>query len=422
VKSRPVVFVLLLASFTAPNSWSVNKSAHADAAPEPATAADTAVEARVPALPSLALGTLHWDDKRAFALDARGQRHRLTLDRNLQTAVVTQLRRSRARRAAAVLISVSDGHVLAAAETPVASHGESLLWSALTPSASLFKLITTSALIERGKLQPEHRVCSEGGEHRLELRHLVAPTQGRVVCAAFSEILAYSRNASYARLVHTHLSAEDLSNFADRFGFDSPLPADVHAELGHFRVTDDPLTVARTATGFVGSSLSVLGASYIAYVIAKGGLGPALQIMDDEPLAEPGDASVSDGVFDSADPAPKSGKVRVIGNTTALRLRDMMERVVGYGTASDAFRDDSGKPLLPHTRIAGKTGTLGRNEGTASWFVGFAPSRDPKLVIAVLLDNGALWHVTAKRVAAMILQQYFEPPSPPRVADASPSR
>ncbi|HEY5956905.1 MAG TPA: penicillin-binding transpeptidase domain-containing protein, partial [Polyangiaceae bacterium] len=388
MKSRPCAVLLLLASFTASRSWSLDGAR---------------LGPLVPA--GLSLGTLQWDQKRAFAIDAHGQRHRLTLDHDLQTAVMAQLRRARARHAAAVLLSVNDGRVLAAAETPLANHSESMLWSAVTPSASLFKLITTTALIERGKLQPDHRVCSEGGEHRLELQHLTAPTAGRVVCANFSEILASSRNASYARLVHSHLTAEDLGNFADRFGFNAPLWADVNAELGRFHVANDPLTVARTATGFVGSSLSVLGASYIGYVIAKGGIASSIRFFDDEPesvemVAEgtpaPSSASVA---IDARHAAPS----RVMTSLTATRLRDMMERVVNYGTAADAFRDASSKPLLPHVRIAGKTGTLGRSEGTASWFIGFAPSRDPKLVIAVLLDNGALWHVTAKRVAAAIL-------------------
>jgi penicillin-binding protein A len=313
------------------------------------------------------------------------------------------------------MLSAPEGRVLALAEYPQAvSHSNSLLWSANTPSASLFKLITTAALVERAQIQPDHRVCSEGGEHRLDARHLEAPRQGPVVCTTFSEILAFSRNAAYARLVHAHLVPEDLDNFADRFGFNSPLPADVPAELGRFQPALERLAFVRTATGFVGSSLSALGAAYLGLVIARGGVIGRLQLLDVEegtrahctdpttsvePAANPSTSMVC---FDSPEPT------RILERNTANRLREMMEKVVSHGTAANAFRDASGRPVLPNLNIAGKTGTLGREEHTASWFVGFAPSRDPRIVVAVLLDNGAVWHMTAKRVASALMREYFD--------------
>jgi cell division protein FtsI/penicillin-binding protein 2 len=256
-------------------------------------------------------------------------------------------------------------------------------------------LVTTAALVENAQLQPHHRICSEGGEHRLEVRHLDAPKHGRIVCSDFSEILAFSRNAAYARLVHTHLSPEVLDNYADRFGFNSPLLADVPAELGRFRHASEPLTLARTATGFVGSSLSALGAAYLGFVIARGGVAHRLQLLDAD----------RDSTCDAA--APPTDPVRVLKANTAYRLREMMEKVVAHGTAANAFRDDSGQKLLPNLRIAGKTGTLGREDRTASWFVGFAPSRNPEVVVVVLLDNGPIWHTTAKRVAGTLLHHFF---------------
>lgn len=361
----------------------------------------------------LVLSSITWEQGIAYALDARGKRHRLTLERAAQTIAIQLLRAAKAQRGAFVAISIQDAKLLALAEAPNNfAHESSLVWSALTPSASLFKLVTTAALIERAQIAPDHRVCSEGGEHRLEWRHLEAPKQGRVVCSAFSEILGSSRNAAYARLVHTHLSAEDLDNFADRFGFNAALPADVQSELGHFRPTNDPLTLVRTATGFVGSKLSTIGAAYLGFVVARGGLAPQLQLLDDGSEGADGPLSAArDGlapeIAPDKDPIPAAPS-RIIALSTATRLREMMERVVSHGTAADAFHDDMGRPLPPSLRVAGKTGTLGREERTESWFVGFVPSRSPKVAIAVLLDNGPLWHTTAKRVASAWMQRYFD--------------
>ncbi len=364
------------------------------------------------AVGNIALASITWEGSHATALDSRGRRHVLTLDRPLQLAASQLLRTAKPSRGAVVVLSASDGRILALAESPSAvSHADSLVWSANTPSASLFKLITTAALVEHAQLQQSHRVCSEGGEHRLEAKHLEAPKQGRVVCSTFSEILASSRNAAYARLVHRHLSPDDLANFADKFGFNSPLPADVPAELGHFRTATDPVRFVRTATGFVGSTLSALGAAYLGLIIARGGVAYPLRLVEAErdAASDPSTSNPQEPAIESFAPSDNAPHVtRVLEPNTASRLREMMEKVISHGTAADAFRDETGQSKLAHLRIAGKTGTLGSNEHTASWFVGFAPSREPKLVVAVLLDNGPLWQTTAKRVASALMRNYFD--------------
>lgn len=355
---------------------------------------------------SIVLGSLTWRGNHGTALDTQGQRHALTLNRALQEAATQALRQARPSRGAVVMLSVSDGRILALSELPAAvPPSQSLVWSAQTPSASLFKLVTTAVLLERAHLQPDHRVCSEGGEHRLEVRHLEAPKQGRVVCSEFAEILAASRNAAYARLVHAHLAPEDLSNYADRFGFNVPLPADVPAEMGRFHPASEPLALARTATGFVGSWLSALGAAHLAFVLARGGVSHPIKVL------EPNSANSSSGQADARDAHTSPDEItslRVIAPHTASRLRDMMERVVSHGTAAEAFRDALGEATTARLKVAGKTGTLGIDEHTASWFIGFAPSRAPKLVVAVLLENGTVWHTTAKVIAGNLMREYFE--------------
>lgn len=357
--------------------------------------------------PGIVLGSLTWRGNRGSALDTQGQRHALTLDRTLQEAAAHALRSARPSRGAVVMLSVSDGRILALSELPAAvPASQSLVWSAQTPSASLFKLVTTAALLERAHIQPDHRVCSEGGAHRLDRRHLEAPKQGRVVCSEFAEILAASRNAAYARLVHAHLAPEDLSNYADRFGFNLPLPADVPAEVGHFRPASDPLALARTATGFVGSSLSTLGAAHLAFVLARGGVSYPMKLIDGD--TPPGSLAQEELQIARTGNPEEPVPLRVIAPTTASRLRDMMERVVSHGTAAEAFREALGDTTNARLRVAGKTGTLGLDEHTASWFIGFAPSRAPKVVIAVLLENGAVWHTTAKVIAGNLMREYFD--------------
>lgn len=262
---------------------------------------------------------------------------------------------------------------------------------ALVPAASLFKLVTTVALLERGGVSPQERVCIAGGERGVERSHLEPPPPGAagVLCRPFEEALGHSRNAAFAQLAVRHLTPHDLREVAGHLGFNRPLPFDVAAEMGVLEVPDDDLGFARAATGFRGSRLSVLGAARLALLIATGG--------EDRTLT-----------FGAAPPDPAAGD-SLLAPATARHLRRMMEFTVHSGTSRQAFTDAEGRSYLPGIRVAGKTGTLQPVAGapTASWFVGFAPSRAPELVVSVLLDNAAVWRRKANQVARDLLRAYF---------------
>jgi peptidoglycan glycosyltransferase len=84
-------------------------------------------------------------------------------------------------------------------------------------------------------------------------------------------------------------------------------------------------------------------------------------------------------------------------------VKDMMVRVVQAGTGTAA--------QIPGVTVAGKTGTA-QNEVTSphSWFVGFAPAEDPRVVVAVLIEGGgsAGGDATGGRVAAPLARQMLE--------------
>jgi peptidoglycan glycosyltransferase len=88
---------------------------------------------------------------------------------------------------------------------------------------------------------------------------------------------------------------------------------------------------------------------------------------------------------------------------TAQTVKDMMVRVVQAGTGTAA--------QIPGVTVAGKTGTA-QNEVTSphSWFVGFAPAEDPRVVVAVLVEGGgsAGGDATGGRVAAPLARQMLE--------------
>jgi len=327
--------------------------------------------------------------------DGQGQLRPSTLEPTLQRAARLLLAEARPLAGAAVVVEVKTGRVLAFAEWPTPTAlDQSLLYRRELPSASLFKLVTTAALLERARIPAGRAVCTQGGEHRLEANHLERPTQGLAFCGPFSEILAQSRNAAFAQLVHRFLEPDDLFAYADRLGFDSPLPFDLPVRLGHFEAPSDPdpLLLARTATGFVGSTLSVTGAAYLAFVFANGGLWRPIHVFSD---------TAAEGGYGTAE--------RILEPHTVERLRRMMLSVTERGTAADVFHDASGRRVLPQIRIAGKTGTLGGARGTTSWFLGFGPASAPKVALAVALENGQPYHRTAKELGRDLFRATLAP-------------
>ena len=91
---------------------------------------------------------------------------------------------------------------------------------------------------------------------------------------------------------------------------------------------------------------------------------------------------------------------RPVDADTAATLTDLMESVVTDGSGRRA--------AVPGVRVAGKTGTAEIAQGTAPtvWFIGFAPAEDPRIAVAVMLeDGGGAAGGTGGTVAAPIAQR-----------------
>jgi cell division protein FtsI/penicillin-binding protein 2 len=64
---------------------------------------------------------------------------------------------------------------------------------------------------------------------------------------------------------------------------------------------------------------------------------------------------------------------------------------------------------LPNIIVAGKTGTAQNTFGQDhAWFVCYAPAEDPKIVLALLVENAGHGGSIAAPIAKIILQAFFE--------------
>jgi len=202
---------------------------------------------------------------------------------------------------------------------------------------------------------------------------------------------------------------------ARRFGLDQPTHIDI--EESRHMVVPDPLwkkihhpfgesswTDGDTAMMAIGQSYLLVTPLQMACLVAS--------IARDQTRTNP-----TLLYSPNRDPAAVNAGGQPLGLTPAERqlLLDGMERVMTRGTGHLV--------QIPGLRIAGKTGTAqvvvnGNPNFTIGWFVCFAPIEDPRIAIAVTIENTDLHGaIVAGPIAKALLSAYFNKhPSPPSAA------
>ncbi len=367
------------------------------AEPQPDPPPGDAEPATPQTLPSpLKLGSIRVSDHDSRGVLEDGTPAELTLAPHFQHAAERLLKLAQPAAGAAILVDVETSKVLAFAQYTSPGHPIYDVLTSEAPSASVFKLVTTTSLFEHGAVDPDTVVCFSGGEDGIRRQHLSAPPAHGGRCAPFGTALGFSRNAVYAQLATEHLMRSDLAETAKRLGFNAALPFDVGARLGSVELPYNDLEFARAAAGFQNTSLSPVGAAHLTYAIALGGRAAPMHLVERA------------GHYSA--PPHRVLSNSIMSPTTAWRLTRMMEVTVHSGTSLEAFSNSHGSSYLGSVRVAGKTGTLQIRKGspTTSWFTGFAPSRSPRVVVTVMLQNERVWRRKANELARDLLRVYFK--------------
>jgi penicillin-binding protein A len=345
-----------------------------------------------------ALAHAHKDGSKWVA-QAGERRIELTLSAALQDKAHELFDQYQVPYAAMVAIEPSTGRVLGYVGHGQDKPGSDPVRDASPPAASVFKLITASALVDAG-VSTSARTCFSGGSSRIDRVHLQDNPRREHTCASLDEALGKSLNAVFAKLADRHLDAAKLNSYGRAFGFGHALPFEIAPPASAFEVPGDRLEFARTAAGFWHSHMSPLHAALIAATIANEGAMPIPYAVQRVSGAD--DVSLP---FESG----RRGSRRVISAGTARAVGRMMLRTVSDGTSRSAFLDERGRALLPGVAVAGKTGSLSANNPfrAYSWWVGYAPADKPRIALAVLVVNGALWRIKSSFVARELLREYL---------------
>jgi cell division protein FtsI (penicillin-binding protein 3) len=236
---------------------------------------------------------------------------------------------------------------------------------------STFKAFTVSAALEEGLVTPETSFTLPPQLHVADRIIEDAEARGTVTLSV-AEILSHSSNVG-AATIGLEVGAERFSRWIDRFGFGRPSGVQFPAEEQGLVPSLDEYSGSTMGNLPIGQGLGVTPMQMIAgyAAIANGGMLRPPQLVEkigDEPVEEP------------------HGH-RVISPVVAEQVRTMLEGVLAPGgTASEVS--------VPGYTLAGKTGTAQVAEnGTYSKtkfiasFIGFAPAQDPRLLVAVVVDQ-----------------------------------
>ncbi len=272
----------------------------------------------------------------------------------------------------------------------------------LYPPGSTFKVVTAAAGLDSGEISAETTIDAPG-TIEVQGRPLSNSDGSSYGSIALETALTNSVNTWFAQLGE-RLGAETLFEYMDRFGFGSVPPIDLpEGEVNRSGVyfeeellgPDDPVDVARIAFGQERLLATPLQMAMVASAVANGGSLMRPQIWSR--VVDPDGRTV-----DRLDPSQYS---RPIDAEAAAQLTEGMEGVVREGTGRAA--------AISGVTVAGKTGTA-ETPGSEScspgaekqaWFIGFAPSEDPQVAIAVSIECTAEF---GGSVAAPIFREVAE--------------
>jgi membrane carboxypeptidase/penicillin-binding protein len=330
---------------------------------------------------------------------SNGLRVTFTIDPAVQSHMESILHEYNVPHGSVVLLEPSTGRVLAMVdESTDAPKMPALARQATAPSASVFKIITTAALLQEEQLSPQATTCYSGGYSFLSKRNITG--QGSK-CDDLSSAMANSINSIVAKRAYRHLSPKQLEDWAERFAFNTDIPFELSVEQSSADIPGKKLEMARAAAGFWHTYLSPLHGAMIGAAIQNDGvmMKPSLIEQVETPTGR---------VLTEFQPEVFR---RVVSAETAGHMSQMMQGTTTSGTADDYF---ARRPAFPNdVTTGGKTGTLADDNPYLSytWFVGFAQHNtiaSREAAVGGLICNTPKWRIKGPWAASETLRKYFQ--------------
>jgi len=328
-----------------------------------------------------------------------GQDITLAIDRNIQYLAYRELseamNENRAKAGAVVVLDAKTGEILALVNQPSYNPNKRTknMQSGVTRNrvvtdtfepGSTLKPFTVALALETGRFKPDTLIDTEGGKMSIGPATIHdAHVEGKLTV---SQVIQKSSNVGAAKMALS-LAPEYMYSGLSKFGFgklpQSGFPGEVSGRLRPYQ-TWRPIEQATMAFGHgISVSLLQLARAYTMFTSDGELKNVSLLKLEHPPQSQ-----------------------RVITVSAAQALRAMLETVVlPGGTAPRA-------QVLGY-RVAGKTGTAHKLDAHGKYapdryvasFVGFAPVSDPRLIIAVMVDEPSAGQYYGGTVAAPVFSR-----------------
>lgn len=324
-------------------------------------------------------------------------------DEKLTKYVKKLLRRYRSDFASVVIIDNETSKVLTAIDytKKTKKFGRELTFSATHPAASLFKVITASALVENDFIDSDSKFSYNGKSSTLYKYQLKDRRNRWTRTRNFKKAFAMSNNVIFGKAAIKYLNHNILSSMGEKFGFGdesifSILPIDESRQMDG----ESNYELAEFASGFNrGTLMSPYHGAVVASVIAKRGILEKPILLSSVTKAdEPSEVLWRD--------TPVIG--RVLERESADEIQKMMEYTVKYGTARSAFRRWRHKDVI----VGGKTGSITGGEpfGKRDWFTSYSRNKDGTggISVCIMITNVKKWYIKSTFLARMIYDYYYK--------------
>jgi penicillin-binding protein A len=246
------------------------------------------------------------------------------------------------------------------------------------PPGSTMKVVTSAAALDTGKYKPDSFV---NGRDNVVISGVPLHNYGNESFGAISltDALTNSVNTVYGQIGES-LGKSTMLKYMKRFGFQEQPPIDLpSSQVAPSGVLKPPQPLTARDNWDVGRV--AIGQEPHLFVTPLQMAMVAAAVGNKGVLMEPklGDKIIApDGrVRDEIKPQEQS---TVMSESAASDLAGMMSNVVKSGTGTGG--------ALQGIEVAGKTGTADNpNGGNYAWFIAFAPVKDPKVAIAVVIEK-----------------------------------
>ena len=350
-------------------------------------------------------------DNANFTIISNGRKlyFETSIDSLLQNFITEKFRqykpsdRGKPEKVGIVVMDPATGSIIAM--TGINDSGISTLMCATEryPAASIFKIVTAAAAIEKINLKAETKLKYNGGKYTLYKRQLKEKNNKYTNEITFKNAFAQSVNPIFGKLGYNTLKEDNLSQYAEAFFFNKDIEFEFEFDSGIVNISKEPYHWAEIACGFNRKTkISPLFGALIGAVIVNNGI-----MMEPTIIKE-----VKDKEGTQLYVSKKAVVNRVIKTATAQEIKKLMHATITSGTGKKSFRGYNKDSILSKLNIGGKTGSIFNTARDIKfdWFVGFAEEqkKDSKnLAIAVVVGHGKYIGRRASQYGRMIMKKYY---------------